>query len=362
MVACAIFFVLASAFCGFVYRAKNQHDLNMQLLGAVRSGDPVETRLLLASGANLNIRDVPQKRLNVWQQMRLAFRLDHEEQEPAISQMSTVLEMALYQESCSQPGGDSENVALVKALLHAGASPNDITHDHEAPLLWAVSHGRLQAIQELLNHGANARIVDEDGRTTLHRMQSRHNPLRNNVIKIAHILAKAGGDVNRTDNDGKTPLMLAMQGEDNAALTDFLIAKGANVNTRSKQGDSALLLGTGIADAETIRTLLKHGAEVNVADKDKNSPLHYAAFRGSIPIVEMILALGAKIDPINVDGDTPLIMCVKDFDHPQLVELLVKYGTDVNHRNNSGETPLSLSRKSNFLRSIRLLKEAGARS
>ena len=57
----AAIIVLALSFCGWVYRAKTQRDLNMKLLGAVRNDDTETARVLLMQGADPNIRDVPEE-------------------------------------------------------------------------------------------------------------------------------------------------------------------------------------------------------------------------------------------------------------------------------------------------------------
>ena len=355
--------VLALSLSGWVYKAKTQHDLNMKLLGAVRKGNAEESRLLLASGANPNIRDVPENPLSFWQQMRLALRLEPKKDEPTDSQTSTVLEMALYFESSSEPGLVNDNTLLVKALLDAGARPDDTTSDHETPLMWAVSRNQLKTIQTLLDHGANPLAKDNFGETPIFYLQDDTGYQIRNEIKIAELLIKLGSDVNAVDIDGETPLLCCVHKRSGCdiALLRFLLAKGAKVNARTKEGVSILLKATKVNDREATRILLNAGADASVSDSDKNTPLNFAAFSGSLPIVEMLLTHHAKIEPIDSEGNTPLTTTLNGEDNPDVVGALIHRGADVNHRNKAGDTPLALAQKSKFMKSIRLLKAAGAR-
>ncbi len=60
--------VLASAFCGWLYKEKTQRDLNIKMLGTVRRGAASPAILLLAHCADPNIRDEPEQQLNLWGQ------------------------------------------------------------------------------------------------------------------------------------------------------------------------------------------------------------------------------------------------------------------------------------------------------
>jgi len=317
--------VLTVVFCGWAYKAKNQRDLNMQLLGAVRKGDAEKARQLLAQGADPNIRDVPQQHLSLWQQIRIAFYRDSP---PPDDQKKTLLEMALGLDSVSQQNDESppdvENVPLVKALLDAGARTEDCSDKHCTPLMTAVHFDHLKTVQMLLDHNANPFARDDNGHYPIHFMRS----MTDTEIKIADLLLKHGNDVNAVDNQGWTPLIDCFADDDcDLPMLRFLIAHGANVNARAKDGNGTLVMAIGLSP-EATRTLLEHGAEV---------------------------------DPINEDGDTPLTLCLKGDSQADTVKTLIAHGADVNHRNKAGETPLSLARKNDYTQIIMLLEAAGAK-
>ena len=66
----------------------------------------------------------------------------------------------------------------------------------------------------------------------------------NSNPQLAQLLIKDGANVNTTDVDGKTALMLAASSPRgmNMPLINLLIEKGADVNARDKTGQTALML------------------------------------------------------------------------------------------------------------------------
>ena len=363
---------VALSFCGWVYRAKTQRDLNTKLLGAVRKENADAARLLLAHGADPNIRDVTQQPVSLWKQIRHAFHKDElSSDSQADNDKPTVLDMVF--QSKSVRFGDieevpNENVPLAKALLDAGARSDDSFQRHITPLMKAVSFDQLRTVKLLLDHGANPMAHDDQGRRPMHYIGAIGLDGADR-LEIVQLLVKRGAVIDATDNDGSTPLMDIAAGCKDVRVVQFLVAHGANVNLRSKDGNSALLMSTSFGRTETTRFLLEHGAQVNVHDQNENTPLANAAVMNSILDIKMLLALGAKVDAINRNGDTPLIYCVSfcnslgaDMSTSlEIMRLLIDHGADISHRNKEGDSALSLAKKVNWGEAIELLEAAGAR-
>ena len=104
-------------------------------------------------------------------------------------------------------------------------------------------------------------------------------------------LLERGADPNvRSGHAGLTALMLAAT---DAAKTQLLVGKGANVNLRSEDGRTALHVAAMSGETGIVKRLLKAGASVNFNGGD--SPLAHAATAGNVELVQMLIEAGAPV-------------------------------------------------------------------
>jgi ankyrin repeat protein len=112
----------------------------------------------------------------------------------------------------------------------------------------------------------------------------------------------------------------------------MLLAKGAQVNVRSKLGRTPLLIAATYDGAtEAARLLIEKSADVNAADENGASVLEQAAGSNNIEVVRFLLAKGAKVNAVDKLGFTPLLAATGNGDrNTDLVKLLIEHGADVN--------------------------------
>jgi uncharacterized protein len=149
--------------------------------------------------------------------------------------------------------------------------------------------------------------------------------LDGNLPKIVLALERET-DVNRADQDGRTPLMLASF-NGHFRIVDVLLKKGAKVDARDAEGRTALMFAATIEQPESVRLLLEAGSEINLVDSVEGfSPLMFAAAEGHIQVVEELLKSGAKLDIVDQDGDTALSFAKRN-GRTAVVERLVEAAT-----------------------------------
>lgn len=61
----------------------------------------------------------------------------------------------------------------------------------------------------------------------------------------------------------------------------FLIASGANVNTKAKNGATPLMFASAFDNCSVLKVLIEKGADVNAKDNGGWSALIYAAYNGN---------------------------------------------------------------------------------
>ena len=117
----------------------------------------------------------------------------------------------------------------------------------DARLIRAVSTGDVEAVRSLLKSGANPNARDETGWVEAHvrmtldgtwhhyaRPTAVYLAAESGALEIVRELVKAGADVNLSDEDGVTPLMIA-----DAQTAGFLTRAGANVDACDRWGWTA---------------------------------------------------------------------------------------------------------------------------
>jgi ankyrin repeat protein/truncated hemoglobin YjbI len=149
-----------------------------------------------------------------------------------------------------RPDVSSNELHRVTVLLDYGASLDDRGRYGLTALHYAVRGGKLPLIKFLLERGASAGALDDDGLTPLlhlSRTRSKADP-----IPVMELLAASGADVDARDENQGTMLMhFARRG--NAAAVKWLLAHGADRNARNRSGKTAAELGR--AHAGIVRLL-----------------------------------------------------------------------------------------------------------
>ena len=118
---------------------------------------------------------------------------------------------------------------------------------------------------------------------------------RNPIIRL---LISRGTDVNARDlsgiSAGETPLIVAaMKGQTEIAA--LLIAKGAKVNTKTKDGQTALIYAARAPEdrSEVAKLLIENGADVNAEDNKGMTALDYALKKRDIQLFKILMESGA---------------------------------------------------------------------
>lgn len=183
---------------------------------------------------------------------------------------------------------------------------------------------------------------------------------------VAAILA-AGADVDVRSKGGDTALLSACiyDGKnDNTKMVNLLLKAGAEVNATNDEGRTPLITAV-LTDSppSVIKALLRAGANVNKTYKNGISALHYAAApsQPNAPgetedIIRMLLAHGAMINAPDSDGNTPLHGSVL-VGYTAGVRLLLQHKADATLCNKEGHTPLDLTRQNKHTEIINILTD-----
>lgn len=170
----------------------------------------------------------------------------------------------------------------------------------------------------------------------------------------ARQLISRGVDVNAQDQNGRTALTVAIQEQSAKVLPVLLNARGINLSTPNKFGESPLMMAIIGNQTELARQLIARGAATN---KEGWSPLHYAATRGNVDIMRLLLARDAYIDAKAPNWATPLMMAAQ-YGTEESVRFLLSRQADPWDRDTLGHTALEYAKRGGKEDSIALITAA----
>jgi ankyrin repeat protein len=219
-------------------------------------------------------------------------------------------------------------IALVRALLEAGADPNGQDGDGFPPLIAALSSAvaapgastRMDAhelLEVLLAHGAGAGQRGINDYTPLH-LAAAHGDLRAVDILLAH-----GADPNAITHidDMETPLEVA------AAAGHQAVVDRLRPLTTRPDWERASRAG----DVATLKRMLLKGHDINARDGYGLTALMRAAHAGQLDTVGWLIARGADLNHTSKFHLSALMLAVIA-GHPQIARVLVGAGADTTIR------------------------------
>ncbi|KAK1132464.1 hypothetical protein K0M31_013850 [Melipona bicolor] len=195
----------------------------------------------------------------------------------------------------------------VKALLEAGASPNNSQVYTETPLHVAAGLGSVICTKLLLTYGADVRFQFGSMKST-----PLHLAAEEGSAECTKLLLEAGAACEAQNARGQTPMHLAVLSQSIETL-DILLSIGAKINIEDNDGRTPLhaAVAKSARGIEMMKILLKAGSLVNKADKFGYTPLHIAALNEKSSTVITLLSKGADLTARTKGGISALSFIVR---------------------------------------------------
>lgn len=224
------------------------------------------------------------------------------------------------------------------------ASSADGQTDVMAALLKASRRGDLSALAESVKQGADINGSDRNGNTPL-ILAAEHGH-----FPAVRFLVDQGADVNRADNNERTPLMAACTGE----IAEWLVAHGAKLEVTNSNGWTPLLYAAVHRSTPVIKSLVSKGAAVNAADRSGRTALMMLSDKGDRTAIEFLLANGADANLADNHGKTALMAAARN-GRTLIAAVLIKHGADVTRRDAFGKTARDMAMEKKLVEMADLL-------
>uniref|UniRef100_I3KRF8 Kinase D-interacting substrate 220b n=1 Tax=Oreochromis niloticus TaxID=8128 RepID=I3KRF8_ORENI len=161
----------------------------------------------------------------------------------------------------------------------------------------------------------------------------------------------------RSDN-GQTPLMLAAE-QGSLEIVQELIRRGANVNLDDVDCWSALISAAKEGHVEVVKELLENSAYIEHRDMGGWTALTWAAYKGRVEVTKLLLEHGANPNTTGQYSVYPIIWAAGR-GHADIVKLLLQNGAKVNCSDKYGTTPLIWAARKGHFDCVMHLLENGA--
>jgi ankyrin repeat protein len=191
-------------------------------------------------------------------------------------------------------------------------------------LVQAARRGASKTVKFLCEARADISYKDFLGQTTLHKACiSRKKDL------VEYLLNDAKVPVDPLDQSQRTPLYFAAE-RGSLDIVNYLIEKGANVNSLDRRNETALFKPAGNGHVKVVNRLLDAQTDAMILDHWQRTPLRFAAMKGYIDIVRVLLER-TKIDQNHPDwvGRTVLHNAAAHLrqGQEQVIDVLFEYNT-----------------------------------
>jgi ankyrin repeat protein len=197
------------------------------------------------------------------------------------------------------------SLAVVRLLLDSGADPSVRSPSYKGPvtpLREAADVGDEAVVQLLIERGADVKSAGP-----LPLIAALH---ANNARCVDLLIPSADRATLSMALASLGPPNGNPAGFGNAKLIQRLLDQGADVNARGREGRGILmdLANSDSLPVESVVTLLARGADTNTSTEAGQTALDYALQRGQTPIVDLLVKAGAKAgatSPVKISPPKP---------------------------------------------------------
>ncbi|KAF3320238.1 ankyrin repeat protein [Carex littledalei] len=170
---------------------------------------------------------------------------------------------------------------LIKNLM---LDVNLIAQSGKTPLCYAANFGDPNAIESLINCGADFNVKDANGLSPLHDAVIGDNP------RAIEVLLSKGAQVDVQNFTGSPLLLATLHGH--ISCMKVLLAHNADAGA---DVNKIPVLSLAYHSKELMEYLLESGADPNLPDESGRLPIEVAAMRGKIEFVEILFPVTSPI-------------------------------------------------------------------
>jgi ankyrin repeat protein len=228
----------------------------------------------------------------------------------------------------------------------------------QTPLSIAIEAGWIDLAKRLIHlFDADVNAASYDGKTPLFYAAALNS--RDTLKEAMSTLIKAGANIDHRSRLGQTPLSWAAANGHWEAISS-LLSDGADIEAKSNNGQSPLSWAAMYGQDVAVRLLVTKGADIETTSNNSYTPLLWSMEKGHESTTKLLLHLGAKLDNEKRLGTSSIFRALEAGFRGTIVSLLAKHPEMIEERNQIMQTPLGWAAEHGDDWSVELLVSSGA--
>jgi ankyrin repeat protein len=162
---------------------------------------------------------------------------------------------------------------------------------------------------------------------------------------------KEGANVNSRNRVGETALVIALKKEepkpDDIRIAQLMLDAGTDVNLAAVNGITPLMAAAYSGRTDMVARLLTKGADVNAVDRLMKNAMIYAAGEGRTEVVRLFIAKGVNPNALY-EHELTALMWAAGGGHMETVRLLLDAGATTGLKDDRGKTAADIAREQKY--------------
>ena len=208
------------------------------------------------------------------------------------------------------------------------------------PLMWAASRGNDQTLRSLLLNGASINKAS-------HRGSALHTAALSSSYECVDLLIRHGADPNICSQRGENPLTsLIYSGTDDVRIVELLVSANININRVTNEGGSPLIMAIQFQQQQIATKLIHLNANIENRENDGTNGLYMATYFNLHGIIRLLLDRGCDHTGVVQDSFESYLHLIADRADHHTLSLLTNAlaPRDIYYKRKDGVTALDIAR------------------
>ncbi|KAG8165794.1 hypothetical protein KVR01_004346 [Diaporthe batatas] len=192
-----------------------------------------------------------------------------------------------------------------------------------AALCEACARGDIKNVTALVSNGADINGRNQDGKTPL------VVAIENRQLPVFTELLELGASKDVKDSAKKMPPLFWAASVGDLQMAKVLLQHGCKPNQKNMYGHAYFLDVIDKGDVDMVQLLLDHGAKANTTDLYGRPAIHHAYSANNLAMLKLLQSRGGSVNASDMTG-CPMIILALQENKDDILNFLIEYGANVN--------------------------------